>query len=97
MTTFIALGNWTDQGARTIAESPRRLDAAKKQLEEMGGRFVSFWMTMGGHDLVLVYEAPDNAVAARFSLILGKLGAVRTATLTAFSEPSYRQIVASLE
>jgi uncharacterized protein with GYD domain len=97
MTTFIALGNWTEQGARTIVESPRRLDAAKKQLEEMGGRFVSFWMTMGGHDLVLVYEAPDNAVAARFSLILGRLGAVRTMTLTAFSEPSYRKVVASLE
>jgi uncharacterized protein with GYD domain len=97
MTTFIALGNWTEQGARTIAESPRRLDAAKKQLEDMGGRFVSFWMTMGGHDLVLVYEAPDDAVAARFSLILSKLGAVRTTTLTAFSEHSYRQIVGSLE
>ena len=36
MTTYIMLANWTDQGARKIRESPRRLDAAKKALEDMG-------------------------------------------------------------
>ncbi|MBV8615192.1 MAG: GYD domain-containing protein [Acetobacteraceae bacterium] len=41
MTTYVALANWTDQGARTIGDSPRRLDAARRTLEEMGGRFVS--------------------------------------------------------
>jgi uncharacterized protein with GYD domain len=96
MTTYIALGDWTDQGARSIAESPRRLDSAKRELEEMGGRFITFYMTMGEHDLVLIYEAPDDAVAARFTLMLGRLGAVRTRTLKAFSEQSYRQIIASL-
>ncbi len=96
MPTYIAFGDWTDQGARAIRESPRRLDAAKRQLEEMGGRFVAFWMTLGGHDLVLVYETPDDAVAARFMLVLNGLGAVRTRTLKAFPEAAYRQIVASL-
>ena len=96
MPTYIALGDWTDQGARAIAESPRRLDAAKRQLEEMGGRFVAFWMTMGGHDVVLVYETPDDAVAARFTLVLNGLGAVRTRTMKAFPEAAYRGIVASL-
>jgi uncharacterized protein with GYD domain len=96
MPTYIALGNWTDQGARAIGESPRRLDEAKQHLEEMGGHFVAFWMTMGGHDLVLVYETPDDAVAARFMLMLNRLGSVRTATLKAFPEAAYRRIVASL-
>jgi uncharacterized protein with GYD domain len=62
----------------------------------MGGRFTAFYMTIGEHDLVLVYEAPDDAVAARFSLILNRLGAVRTKTLKAFPEVAYREIVASL-
>jgi hypothetical protein len=35
MPTYIAFGNWTDQGVRAIAESPQRLDAAKRQLEDM--------------------------------------------------------------
>ena len=96
MPTYIALGDWTDQGARAVRDSPRRLDEAKRQLEEMGGRFLAFWMTLGGHDVVLVYETPDDAVAARFALVLNGLGAVRTRTLKAFPEAAYRQIVASL-
>ena len=96
MPTYIALGDWTNQGARAVRDSPRRLDEARRHLEEMGGRFVAFWMTLGGHDLVLVYETPDDAVAARFMLVLNGLGAVRTRTLKAFPEAAYRQIVASL-
>ncbi len=96
MPAYIAFGSWTEQGTRTISDSPRRLDEAKRQLEDMGGRFIAFWMTLGEHDMVLVYETPDDAVAARFSLILNRLGAVRTTTLKAFPEAAYRQIVASL-
>ena len=50
---------------------------------------------MGEHDMVLVYERSDDAVAARFSLMLNRLGAVRTKTLKAFPEAAYRQIAAS--
>ncbi len=96
MTTYVAFGRWTDQGARAIADSPRRLDAARRKLEEMGGRVVAFYMTLGEYDMVLVYETPDDATAARFLLLLGSLGAVRTTTMKAFPETAYREIVASL-
>ena len=76
--------------------SQRRLDTAKRHLEAMGGRFTAFWMTLGEHDVVFVYEAPDDAVAARFSLMLNRLGMVRTKTLKAFPEAAYREIIASL-
>ena len=52
MPTCIAFGEWTDQGARAVHASPQRLDAAKRQLEEMGGRFVGFWMTLGQQGLL---------------------------------------------
>jgi uncharacterized protein with GYD domain len=90
------LANWTDQGAQKVRDSPRRLDAAKRALADMGGEFRSFYMTLGEYDLVAVYEAPDDAVAARFTLLLGALGMVRTKTLKAFPEAAYRQIIASL-
>jgi uncharacterized protein with GYD domain len=96
MPTYIALGRWTDQGALAVADSPARLDSVRRQLEEMGGRFLAFYLTMGEHDLVLIYETGDDATAARFSLLLGSLGTVRTTTLKAFPEQAYRQIVASL-
>ncbi len=96
MPTYVMLARWTDQGIRAINESPRRIDAAKKSLEEMGGQFRSILMTMGDYDLVGIYDAPDDAVAARFSIMLGQTGNVRTTSLKAFPEEAFRQIIASL-
>lgn len=96
MTTYIMLVNWTEQGVKNVRESPRRLDAAKKQLADMGGGFKEFYLTMGEADMVAVCEAPDDAVAARFALQLGMGGNVRTRTLKAFPEAAYREIIASL-
>ena len=90
------LANWTDQGARQVKESPKRVETARKALTEMGGEFKSLYMTMGDYDLIVIYEAPDDAVAARFTLLLGEMGSVRTRTLKAFPEAAYREIIHSL-
>ena len=74
MPSYVMLANWTDQGLKAINDGPKRVDAAKKMLEEMGGSFRSLYMTMGQHDMVGVYDAPDDAVCARFTLMLGQLG-----------------------
>ena len=96
MPTYVMLANWTEQGMRSINDSPKRIDAAKRSLEDMGGTFRSVYMTMGDYDLIMIYDAPDDAVAARFTLMLGKLGNVRTTSLKAFPEEAFRQIVNSL-
>ncbi len=96
MTTYIMLLSWTDMGIKNVRESPRRLDAARKQLADMGGAFKEFYLTMGEYDMVAVCEAPDDAVAARFALQLGMAGNVRSRTLKAFPEGAYREVVASL-
>lgn len=96
MTTYIALASWTDQGVRNVNASPARLDAAKKLLRDMGGDIKAFFMTMGKYDMVLIYEAPDDAVAARFNLQLAMQGNVRTQTLKAFPEAAYREIIRSV-
>jgi len=96
MTTYVLLANWTERGLRDIKDSPQRLDTAKKMLQDMGGSIKSFFMTMGEYDIVAIYEAPDDAIAARFVIQLGQLGDVKTHTLKAFPEAAYREIVASL-
>lgn len=96
MTTYVLLMNWTDQGVKAAREAPKRLDAAKKELAEMGGSFREFFLTMGDFDMVAICEAPDDAVMARFALKTGMAGNVRTRTLKAFPENAYREIVNSL-
>ena len=96
MTTYIMLAHWTDQGIHNAKDSPARLDKARQLLKDMGGDFKQFFLTMGEYDFVGVYEAPDDAVAARFILQLGMLGNVRTHTLKAFPEAAYREIMRTL-
>ena len=80
-------------GSRTRPGASTRPSAA---LEEAGGEFKSFFLTMGDFDMVGIYEAPDDAVAARFTLQVGQLGNIRTRTLKAFPESAFREIIASL-
>ena len=96
MATYVMLAQWTEQGMRQVEDSPKRVDAAKRMLREMGGEFRVFYMTMGEFDLVAIYDAPDDAIAARFTLMLGKMGNVRTRSLKAFPEAAYREIIGSL-
>ena len=62
MTTHIALFSLTDAGIKAAKDSPRRLDAAKKLLTDMGGEMKQFYMVMGDFDFVGICEAPDDAV-----------------------------------
>jgi uncharacterized protein with GYD domain len=96
MAKYIMLTNWTEQGIKNVKESPKRLDAAKALAKRLGGEIVEFYMTTGAHDMVVMLEAPDDEAAAKFALSLGSGGNVRTTTLKAFSEQSYRSIIGSL-
>jgi uncharacterized protein with GYD domain len=96
MAKYILLVNWTDQGVKNVKESPKRLDAARKLAETAGAKLGEFYMTMGGHDMVVHLDAPDDATVAKFVLNLAGAGNVRTQTLKAFSEDEYRKILGGL-
>jgi uncharacterized protein with GYD domain len=96
MAKYIMLLNWTDQGIRSVKDSPKRLDAAKDVARRLGGEFKKFYMTTGAYDMVAILEMPDDAAAAKFALTAGMGGNVRSQTLKAFSEESYRTILGAL-
>src|SRR3989441_11000982 len=87
---------YTDQGIRTIKDGPKRLDAAKKMLKDMGGELKQFYLTMGAHDIVTVMEAPSAESAAKLILMLSAGGNVRTTTMKAFTEAEYRKLISTL-
>lgn len=96
MPTYVVLVNWTDQGIRTVKESPQRLDATRKAIEAAGGKMLGFYLTMGRYDEILIVEGPSDAVTATLALSAGSEGSVRTETLRAFTEAEYRNIIAKI-
>lgn len=96
MATYIVLMNWTEQGIRNVKDSPKRLDAARDAAKKIGCKVGDFHMTIGPYDGVIVIEAPNDEAMAKFALMTGAAGAVRTTTLKAFPEDAYRKIITSL-
>lgn len=96
MALYISLVNWTDQGIKAVKESPARLDAARSLAKKYGCTMKEFYLTIGAADMVAMLEGPDDESVAKFSLALGAGGSVRTTTMKAFSEDSYRKIIGGL-
>ena len=96
MPTYVVLNNWTDQGIRSVKDSPKRLDATRKAIEATGGKVLGYYLTMGRYDSVLIVEGPSDEVAAALALSAGSQGSVRTETLKAFPEDEYRNIIARI-
>ena len=96
MPTYISLIRYTDQGARNIKESPKRLDAAKKAFQAAGGELKQWYLALGRYDAVVVSEGPDDETAAKLNLAVGAKGSVRTETLRVFTEEEYRKLIAAL-
>ncbi len=79
-----------------MKDSPKRLDAAREAAKKMGCTILKFYMTSGAHDMVVIVDAPDSETIAKFTLMLGMGGNLRSTTMKAFSEDAYRRIVGSL-
>jgi uncharacterized protein with GYD domain len=96
MPTYIGLANWTDQGIKGVKDSGARFDAFKAMVESKGGHVHSVFMTMGAYDLVVTYDLPSDDVAAEVALKLGASGSIRTQTLKAFDEATYKRLTAAV-
>jgi uncharacterized protein with GYD domain len=97
MATYVSLLRYTDQGIKSIKESPGRLDAAKKAFQAQGAELKQFFLLMGRYDILLVAEAPNDETVGKVTLALGSLGNVKTETFRAFTEAEFRKMVESLQ
>ncbi len=98
MGTFIIFFGFTQKGIEQIKESPSRVEEAKKIVQSMGGKVISFYGLMGmpHYDTLLIVEAPDDEVVARAALLIGSKGNVRTTTVRAYNEADYKRVLGSL-
>jgi uncharacterized protein with GYD domain len=94
MPSYIALMNWTDQGVKTFRDSVERADAAEIALSPAGIKFKDLYWTVGSHDLVAIFEAPDDETLAAALLTLAAQGNLRTTTLRAFTAEEMRGVIA---
>jgi uncharacterized protein with GYD domain len=64
----------TDAWATLIHNPEDRSVAVRELLETHGGRLISWYLSFGEYDGVLIYEAPDDATAGALILAAARLG-----------------------
>ena len=96
MATYLSLFNWTDQGIRSVKDSPKRLESTRKALKKLGGELKAFYMLQGHYDGVLIFDLPNEDAMTKFLLTTGSAGNVRTTTLRAFTETEFLKHIAAL-
>jgi uncharacterized protein with GYD domain len=96
MATYIVLANYTDQGIRNVRDTTKRADAVRDLAKKFGATAREFYWTMGNHDVVVVFEAPDDAAMTALSLTIAQAGNVRTQTMRAFSRDEVNAMLAKV-
>ena len=97
MPFYVTLYKFTDQGRRTVKDSPKRLRATIAQLEKMAGVKVHHALyTSGRYDLVVVSEGPSDQTANLAALTTMAAGNVVGETLHAYTVDEIEKVVAKL-
>lgn len=96
MVTYIALASFTDQGIKNVRETTRRADAVKELGAKFGVNMKEIYWTLGQYDLVVFFEAADEAALTAFGLSIAAAGNVRMQTLRAFSKDEMNAILGKM-
>lgn len=96
MATYIVLASFTDQGVRNIKDTTKRADAVKEAAKRFGVTAKEFFWTMGTYDVVVIFDAPDDAAITALSMAVGAGGNVRTQTMRAFTRNEMDGVLAKL-
>lgn len=96
MTQYLVLMKMTPKGRREIDRSLDRGDVIREALAEIGVTRLDYWVTLGGYDCVMLFDAPGEAAMGRALMTIGKFGAVETHTLTVVDKEAYAAILSAL-
>jgi len=85
MATYVMLTTLTEEGRKTIKQSPQRIREVNKEVEAMGVKILAQYSLLGPYDFVNILEAPDNAAITKVAMELGSRGTLQTMTMAAMT------------
>lgn len=77
MPKYVSLFKYTHDAARSMVQHPAdRGESAAAAIENAGGTMELFYWMLGDYDGIVVYEVPDEAAAAAYSLAVSNSGRI---------------------
>ena len=96
MPRYVALVSFTEQGIRDIKNSLKRADRFKKLAARHKVKVREIHWTMGKYDIVVSFDAPNDAAISALTLDNCRLGNVRTETMRAYTRDEFAAILKAI-
>jgi len=90
---YIILGNWTDEGRKTLdTDYPKRIERSQKIVEEYSGS-MNLCFTMGEYDFVAIVDMPDEENMVKMLIKLNERNRFTTKTLKAWTDTEFTRMI----
>jgi uncharacterized protein with GYD domain len=97
MPTYVTLFQFTEKGIHRVKDTVKRAEAFWSRAKKHGVTVKEMIWTQGAHDVVVVFEAPDDETASIVILSADELGTVRTETMRGFTAVEMEKLLAKLD
>ena len=92
MAIFITQGRFTPEAIKGMIASPEdRADTVAKLFAKSGGKLLSYFMTFGEYDFMVVSEGPYEAMAVTAIVVAAGGGVIDLKTTLALSSAEMKQ------
>lgn len=80
MPKYLIMVSYSAEGQQGLVREggTARKVATEAVIQRVGGTMVSHYFALGGHDVYVIADLPNNAAAAAVATTIGATGAVRT-------------------
>jgi uncharacterized protein with GYD domain len=85
MAIYVMLTSLTDEGRKTVRESPERIKEVNQEVEAMGAKILAQYALLGPYDFINILEASDNKAIAKIAMELSSRGTLHTMTMAAMT------------
>lgn len=96
MPTYVTLLQFTEKGVHHVKDTVKRSEAFKTRAKKHGVIVKEVVWTMGAHDIVAIFEAPDDETATTVILSGDELGNVRSETMRGFTAAEMERLLAKV-
>jgi uncharacterized protein with GYD domain len=97
MPTYVTLMKFTEKGIQHVKDTVKRHEAFKSGAKKRGVTVKDVVWTLGAHDMVAIFEAPDDETASIVMLSADELGNVRTETMRGFTAAEMEKLLAKVD
>ena len=97
MPIYVTLLQFTEMGIFHVKDTVKREEAFKSRAKKHGVTVKEAIWTQGAHDIVAIFEAPDDETATAVILSADELGNVRSQTMRGFTAAEMEKLLAKVD